>query len=174
MIRTFNRYSHKNDDTRLMKCLNTLKDSWVSGSDFKKCSKYVLNYCARWRCQFSFLLLLLWLFSFFSVKRLSFLLFFFFCPVMNWGICNSEMTSRQELTNSVWVFNSSVNFDNSRTRESINLSFIWIKQDCKNRKAKQHRCRQAEIFSSPIFNIDYIFSHWVWCVGEEIRVRFSF
>ena len=99
---------------------------------------------------------------------------FFFCPVMNWGICNSEMTSRQELTNSVWVFNSSVNFDNFRTRESINLSFIWIKQDCKNRKAKQHRYRRAEIFSSPIFNIDYIFSHWVWCVGEEIRVRFSF
>lgn len=26
---------------------------------------------------------------------------FFFCPVMNWGICNSKMTSRQELTNSV-------------------------------------------------------------------------
>ena len=164
----------KNDDTRWMKCLNTQKDSWVSGSDFKKCSKYVLNYCARWRCQFSFLLLLLWWFFFFSVKRLSFLLLFFFCPVINWDICNSEMTTRQELTNSMWVFNSSVNFDNFRTRESINLSSIWIKQDCKNRKAKQYRWRQAEIFSSPIFYIDYIFSHWVWCVGEEIRVRFSF
>ena len=111
---------------------------------------------------------------FFRSNVCHFCCFFFFCPVMNWGICNSEMTSRQELTNSVWVFNSSVNFDNFRTRESINLSFIWIKQDCKNRKAKQYRCRQAEIFSSPIFNIDYIFSHWVWCVGEEIRVRFSF
>lgn len=110
-----------------MKCLNTLKDSWVSGSDFKKCSKYVSNYCARWRCQFSFLLLLLWLFFFFFGQTSVIFAVFFFCPVMNWVICNSEMTSRQELTNSVWVFNSSVNFDNFRTRESINLSFIWIK-----------------------------------------------
>lgn len=100
VIRTFNQYSHKNDDTRLMKCLNTLKDSWVSGSDFKKCSKYVLNYCARWRCQFSFLLLLLWLFFIFRSNVCHFCCFFF-CPVMNWGIFNSEMTSRQELTNSV-------------------------------------------------------------------------
>lgn len=80
VIRTFNQYSHKNDDTRLMKCLNTLKDSWVSGSDFKKCSKYVLNYCARWRSQFSFLLLLLWLFFFFRSNVCHFCCFFFSVP----------------------------------------------------------------------------------------------
>lgn len=109
-----------------MKCLNTLKDSWVSGSDFKKCSKYVLNYCARWRCQFSFLLLLLWLFFFFRSNVCHFCCFFF-CPVMNWGICNSEMTSRQELTNSVWIVQliltifvlenllTSVSFESNRT-----------------------------------------------------------
>ena len=31
---------------------------------------------------------------------------------------------------------------------------------------------QAEMFSSPMFNIDFICSRWVWCVGEEVQCTF--